>query len=129
MAATLAKTVMGLDSNGNQRKELEIYHFQDNGGQDVTFECHGATRALFMSNRALTPKLPQVNYTDASAADYGEINTSEAGFTVAAASGVVVASAAGEAGHIAEAAMPPFFVLTVGGADSASISFCYIYYI
>tara|TARA_R110000824_G_scaffold205341_1_gene390181 strand:- start:26 stop:382 length:357 start_codon:yes stop_codon:yes gene_type:complete len=117
---TLIKTVMGRDAQGNAVKELEIYTFVTAGGSDETFDCHGAKSAWFMSNKALTVKLPTVDTE-------GEITTTEIPFVVAAASGVIVDGAASEAGHIASTVMPPFFVLTVGGSG-ASVSYCYITY-
>ncbi len=111
---------MGRDALGNAVKELEIYTFTTAGGSDETFNCLGAKSAWFVSNKALEVKLPTVDAE-------GEITTTEKPFVVAAASGVIVDGAAGEAGHIASTVMPPFFVLTVGGSG-ASISYCYITY-
>ena len=111
---------MGRDALGNAVKELEIHSFTTAGGSDETFNCHGAKSAWFVSNKSLTVKLPTVDAE-------GEITTTEKPFVVAAASGVIVSGAAGEAGHIASTVMPPFFVLTVGGSG-ASVSYCYITY-
>lgn len=116
----LIKTVMGRDALGNAVKELEIYTFTTAGGSDETFNCHGAKSAWFMSDKALTVKLPSVDGS-------GDITTSEIPFMVANAAGVVVSPDAAKAGHIASTVMPPFFVLTVGGSG-ASVSYCYITY-
>jgi hypothetical protein len=117
---TLIKTVMGRDALGNAVKELEIYTFVTAGGSDETFNCLGAKSAWFMSNKALTVKLPTVDVN-------GDITATETPFMVSNAAGVVVSPDANTAGHIADTVMPPFFVLAVGGSG-ASVSYCYITY-
>lgn len=111
---------MGLDAQGNHVKKTEIYTFVTAGGSDETFVCQDAKSAVFMSDKTLTVKIPTVDTE-------GEITATEVAMEVGSASGVVVSSAIGKAGHIGSTMMPPFFVLTVGGSG-ASTSYCYISY-
>ena len=92
----------------------ELYDFTvDQNEETGVFHCLGASSVFFVSNRALTPKLPSID-------DNGNPEATEAAFVIPTAGNEIVASTANTAGHISGSTMPPFFCLKEGNAGAAT---------
>lgn len=111
---TLRKRTRGTDGSGGMKTIGELYDFTvDQNEETGVFHCLGASSVFFVSNRALTPKLPSID-------DNGNPEATEAAFVIPTAGNEIVASTANTAGHISGSTMPPFFCLKEGDAGAAT---------
>jgi len=110
---TLRKTTTTVGTDG-VKVIGELYDFTvDQNEETGVFHCLGASSVFFVSNRALTPKLPSID-------DNGNPESTEAAFVIPTAGNEIVASTANTAGHISGSTMPPFFCLKEGNAGAAT---------